>query len=357
MKTYSAKRSLARHPKITDRPVSIRTLQARFSPRPPNSLEALLIRMGPFVAGTDAFHFVNDFPLPAPRAVQLRQPVKDALFNALVPRVVEKFKNKLDSIKVTIPGTGVTIRLPDVVIGAVLTEVQAALLAELVDEINGPIPGRYGRCGGMAFAGYDFYLLGWPVDARLGTTPPESGALGDYIFERLVDSLELNALTFVEWVIDLHVLPKLDEVATAALLASAGTVGGPVGIAIGAFIGSKVDIFEFGGPDSVLGSTKSQWPGIKDKLDSEAAWPIGLIYGDSANPIDQHQVLAIGYTDAGNGLATLTVWDNNDGNRPSTLGLDFRGDELVASGSTRDLKGVFLEDYSPREPPSSLKLP
>jgi hypothetical protein len=357
MKTYSTRSSLARHTQITDSPTSIRALQARFSPTPLDSLKALLTRMGPFVATTDAFHFVNSFPLPAARAVQLRDPVEDALFNAAVPRIVEKFKRKLDSIKIPLPGPIPDVELPDIIIRGVLDEVTATLIAELSDEILGPIPGRYGRCGGMAFAGYDFYLLGWPVDARLGTTPPESGALGDYIFERLLESLELNALTFAEWVIDLHVLPKLDDVATAALLASAGSVGGAIGIAIGAFIGSGVDIFEFGGPDSVLGRTKDEWLRIKDKLDSEAAWPIGLIYGDSANPIDQHQVLATGYTDFGNGTATLTLWDNNDGNRPRGLDLDFRGNELVASGSTRDLKGIFLEDYSRREPPLSLKFP
>jgi hypothetical protein len=95
----------------------------------------------------------------------------------------------------------------------------------------------------------------------------------------------------------------------------------------------------------------------KTKLDAEAAWPIGLVYSDAASPFAQHQVLAIGYMENGDGTAVLNVWDNNDGNKPRAFGLDLRGDELQVANSDRPLKGIFLEDYSSRQPPMSLRLP
>jgi hypothetical protein len=61
--------------------------------------------------------------------------------------------------------------------------------------------------------------------------------------------------------------------------------------------------------------------------------------------------------DNGDGTATLTVWDNNDGNRARAFGLDMRGYELQVTNSDKSIKGIFLEDYSSRQPPMSLKLP
>ncbi|MDH5193167.1 MAG: hypothetical protein OEW32_05725 [Nitrospira sp.] len=210
----------------------------------------------------------------------------------------------------------------------------------------------------MAFAGYDFFLHGYPVDERLGTSPPVTGVLSDYIFDRLLDSLELNVVRFLDLVVTLHVLPILGKGATIALLAAAGSTAGTIGTAIGALIGTQVDIFQLGGPGSALDETKREWPIIKNILDREAAVPVGYILGTSANPIDQHQVLAIGYKDVGNGVATLTVWDNNEANASRNLQLDFRGPELQVGNAHRGkvLKCIFAEKYSPRIPPASLKL-
>jgi hypothetical protein len=135
----------------------------------------------------------------------------------------------------------------------------------------------------MAFAGYDFYLQGWSVDG-FGSTPPDEGVLGDYIFARLIDSLELNAPKFVEWLAELYIVPHVDEVANTVLGAAVGSIGGPLGTALGAFFGSQVDFFDFGGANSLLAWTKTEWTNIKRRLDEEAACPIGLIYGDTKNP-------------------------------------------------------------------------
>ena len=43
------------------------------------------------------------------------------------------------------------------------------------------------------------------MDERLGTSPPATGVLGDYIFERLLDSLELNVVQFLDLVVMLHI--------------------------------------------------------------------------------------------------------------------------------------------------------
>ena len=87
------------------------------------------------------------------------------------------------------------------------------------------------------------------------------------------------------------------------------------------------------------------------------------MYGHSANPIDQHQVLALKYDGRADGTGSLDVWDNNDANRSRTLTLDFRGAELVVTqmlgDSTADpekpIKGIICEEYYSIQPPLSLK--
>jgi hypothetical protein len=274
--------------------------------------------------------------------------------------------------------------LPGWVVDKVIAAVVGDILGQLNDKIVGTIPGNdYGRCGGMAFAGYDFFLRGWPVSwstlnstaqkgfGDLPTTnsgfmmlrPPASGELRGYIWNRLLDSLDLNAKRFFEWIADLHVAPVVSKAATMALLGMAGGIlGGLLGAAIGGLIGSKTDIFELGGPKVLRDRTRNEMKKLKEIMGREAAWPIGLIYGHSAKPMDQHQVLALKY-EGGDGNATLNVWDNNDANRGRTLTLVFgaegltviqqRGTDIV--DAAKPIKGIFCEEYSSIQPPLSLK--
>jgi hypothetical protein len=161
----------------------------------------------------------------------------------------------------------------------------------------------------------------------------------------------------MELIVILHILPVLGKAATITLLAAAGSIGGTIGAAIGALIGTQVDIFNIGGPANALDETRNEWVRLKSILDNNAAVPVGFIFGATANPIDQHQVLAIGYGDPGDGLATLTIWDNNDANRARILVLDFRGSELQVGNclESETLKCVFVEEYSSHKPPLSLK--
>jgi hypothetical protein len=350
----SLRAAINRHHELPPATRSARGLLRQFGPVPPNSLHALLIRTGPFVAVTDAFRFNNSFQMTEENGQQIRDRFQNAL-NA-VTAITDRFKTPLDDIDLNLAPVGPKIAIPDVIKGEVLDKVAADLIGDLGAKIFGAIPGTFGRCGGMAFAGYDFFLSGFLVDERLGTSPPNTGVLGDYIFNRLLDSLELNVIRFLELVARLHVLPVLGKAATIALLASAGSFGGPIGTAIGAIVGTQVNFFPLGGPGDVLDVAKDEWPELKRTLDGQAAVPIGLIFGSEASPTAQHQVLAIGYNDRGDGTATLGIWDNNDSNKRSDLELDFRGSELQVSNFP-DLKCFFVEKYSPLRPPESLKLP
>jgi hypothetical protein len=321
------------------------------------SAKALLIRMGPFLPATDAFEFENDFPITGENADLYlrffsREVVEEAAALATRP-----FGDFLRDLSIPVP-LGPDITLPSALIDLTVTRVQTEALGFILDAL---LPQTlfgcdFGRCGGMAFAGYDFYQQGRTVAGPGGfgsSIPPEDEPLDEYLVDRLLDSLDLNGRTFLDWWATLHLLPKLGRVATATLLANLGSfLSGPVGAAVGAFIGTKADIFEFGGPKALLDRTEEEWPRIKRRLDEQAAWPVGLIYGDETNLFNQHQVLAIGYTDNGLGTATLEVWDNEDGNTGRKFDLDFRGDELVESGFPKHrIKGIFAEEYERRVPP------
>jgi len=348
--------ALARHPEIHGNPVVLQALQRRFQSMPPTSVEALLLKMGPFAGATDGFRFNNSFPITDEQSQELRRRYR-VVTDAVVGTVVGQVRDILGGIRADVPLRG-TVGLPAVVIDAVVGEVTTTLAGGLVDDIAAAaIPGDFGRCGGMAFAGYDFYLAGWQVDERLGTSPPAGGVLGDYIFARLLDSIELNAGTFVDWVANLHYLPKVSRVANLALGTAVGSFGGPIGIALGAVLGSQIDVFDLGGAKVLLERSKAEWTKLKQRLDDEAAWPLGLIYDDNASPFGQHTLLAVGYAERNDGTGTIIAWDNNAPNMDRSLDLDFRGDELRIGTWSHPLRGFFLVDYSPKLPPESLHLP
>jgi hypothetical protein len=360
MRTFTLMEALERH-SITSRPVSLKELHSAFAPRPRGSTRALLIKMGPFKPDVDAFRFTNEFGLTAANFVDFAEFFSEELVEQLTRLLTPKYLSVLNDIRIPVP-LFPDITLPDAVVDPVMTAVKEQF-ARVFDLVFPPIlEGEFGRCGGMAFAGYDFYLQGRPVDG-FGTTPPTEGQLGDYLYSRLLDSLDLNARTFLEWWMIVHVLPGIDKVATATLLAAAAALGGPVGIAIVAFVESQTDIFDFGGADKLLKKTTSEWKDLKDRLDKEAACPLGLIFSDKPNLFDQHQVLAVDYSDDGLGVAELVIWDNSlttAAGTPApgrTLSLDFRQDTLRVSeqpkpGGSRVIKGIFCEEYTPKTPPA-----
>ncbi len=211
----------------------------------------------------------------------------------------------------------------------------------------------------MAFAGYDFYLSGIPIDTSV-KDPPTEGPLGDYIYKRLLDSLRLNIGTFLEWKIKLKLGSTLNAVAKGALAAAVAITTPPIGALILAYLAATTDIFDFpSGGEMLLESTKDEWTKLKGILDQRAAWPIGLVRYHKS-PWKDHQVLAIGYTDNGAGQGTLLVWENIDGRTQRTITLDFTGNELKAAGpygqnkNYSDLRGFFPAKYSVHRPPDDL---
>jgi hypothetical protein len=355
MRTYSFQDAIARHPEITGRPVGVSGLLNHFAPARGNSCESLLIKMGPFVGTTDAFHFPNSFPMTTEVAERLLALFESEVVESVTQIGIGRYLDVLNSFSIPVP-LAPDISLPQALIDEVISVLATPLNAALGKLISSAADGRYGRCGGMAFAAYDFYQDGRQVDGFGTTIPPEGSDLGEYILKRLIDSLGLNAKKFLEWLMVLHVLPEIDELATATLLAGAGNFAFPIGTAIGAFIGSQVDIFDLGGSGALLDMTSAELNVLKARLDEEAAWPIGLIFGDKKSPFDQHQILAIGYKIAAKNRLEVAVWDNKDKNgKERRMTLDLGGDELDESGVEGVVKGVLVEEYAPIRPPPNLR--
>jgi hypothetical protein len=321
---------------------------------PNNSANAMLRTAGPFVALRDAYHFTNGgVVITESDAVLLRQH-----FQGLVDDVagigIGLLRAALGAVSLG-PVTG----LPGAGIDLVVNKVSEDLRNKLVDSIVSSIPGHYGRCGGFAFSAYDFFLAGWPIDPA--TVEPGSGDLHDYIWIRLLDSLAANAATFLEWTMILFILPVISKLASGAIGASLGEIfGGPVGATVGAFLAGKDDVLNLGGPGALLDKTRDNWRQLGRNLAGAAAWPIGIIHGGNASPVDQHQVLAVGYLDHGDSTAELDIWDNNDLSMCRRLNLDMRGNELKVVSSNpnlNDIKGIICESYSAQLPSASLYHP
>ena len=190
---------------------------------------------------------------------------------------------------------------------------------------------RYGLCGGMAFAALDYYRQGWVVPQGLGPDdhPRHDGgagrALRNYIWRRLLDSMQSRAAgAMLAWSLALHLVPGL-------------------------------------GPAWVRAQSRKEWEPLKRHIDADEPWPIGLVgmvHGSFAN----HQVLAIGYDDPGDGTGTISVYDSTCPGHAHTLALDFRGPSLAIDescargGGDTQWKGFFCDAYAPMRPPIAVGL-
>jgi hypothetical protein len=339
-------------------PLSVRGLRATFNPTPAYSVRSFAVRSGVFIPKWDAYRFTNEgFVFTNSQMSQIRaryEPFVDILVGA----AVTPFIDAMTGLSVSIPFLG-ALGLPGIVVDAVVGAVVDYMAGSLIDAIAGQYPGPDPRCGGMAFSAYDFYLMDWPVDERLGIAPPSDGPLGDFIFSRLLDSLDANAARFIEWTIQLTMLPIASTVGNVALGAAVGALGGPIGAAFGALLGAEVSLFKFGGPKVILDRSTDEWVKLRQILDRQPAWPLGLVYGDTFNPMDNHQVLAIGYylASPGSNTNTILLWDDNYGPMLTEFQVDFTGDELRVNADEQDVKGFFVEDYTPTSPPENLRLP
>ncbi len=190
--------------------------------------------------------------------------------------------------------------------------------------IDAALPDYYGLCGGMAFAAADHFRARKPIPYGLDPTrtpnsdDPVDKALRDYLWQRQLESLRPNASVLLFWMMMLHLpLPGA-------------------------------------GPRWLLDRTREQFDNLPAFL-AHGPWPLCLI-GTSISPFNNHQVLAIGVDDHGDGTGVVYLYDSNCPGREQTLKLDFRGEVLQAEESCPSpdrgpLRGFFCEHYTPATPP------
>ena len=145
------------------------------------SLTGLLRQAGPFIPARDAYGFSNN-----PEGFTLEDAaILRNMYQGVVDQVsllgVDALRTALNSFSFDVPVYGPT-GLPAVAIDYVMNQVSGGIRNQLIDAIVASVPGTYGRCGGLAFSAFDFFLAGWPID-KTHHTPPGSGDLRDYIFK------------------------------------------------------------------------------------------------------------------------------------------------------------------------------
>lgn len=191
------------------------TLARHFDVPPPTRLLPIARRLGGFDPGRDGFAFSNswDMTMADSRRIVARYGWQvDSATTLLADLVVASLSG--------LPGIGSSVVLTAMdALRPAIREVVAELLQVSIDE-------QFAMCGGMSFAGLDFFHGGWDV-RRFGTTPPVQGdPLRTYILDRHLDSLDANLRTFVEWHLVLHLLPRVAE--TVAVRALCLTLGIPL---------------------------------------------------------------------------------------------------------------------------------
>jgi hypothetical protein len=136
---------------------------------------------------------------------------------------------------------------------------------------------KHGLCGGMAFAVRDLFEAD-KLPPAAATNPSAQSPAFHFITGRLIDSFDLpmGVARYYEWMN----LPTGDE------------------------------FFVHGTSRRTIGESM---PVIRQTIDAGHPCPLGLVCAHSANPQDlgqNHQVLAYGYTDAGQ-TTTLRLYDCN----------------------------------------------
>jgi len=187
------------------------------------------------------------------------------------------------------------------------------------------LPDRYGLCGGMAFASLDYLHAGVPLPASgEAVGQPASGSvLRAYLWQRLLDSWELNGATFLEWIARLHLVPAR---------------------------------WPFDGGEAALRRRSlEQWRTLRRAIDAGTPVPIGLV-GDAKDPFQDHQVVATGYEVRDTEHGVIEVYDMNCPGAVQTISVDFSTPALSAVESCAragsPLRGFFVEAYVPKTPPA-----
>jgi hypothetical protein len=250
---------------------------------------------------TSGFAFVNSWKYDASERERLR-----AILSSALGRGLDILRPK--------GGGSLAFRLGDRVAG---------WIASVIPEGTG-----YGLCGGMAYAAADYYRAGLVAPQETNDQPrwdtPQGADLRGFMWRRLVESMYRNAAQVLAWMVMLHLLPKERPF--------------------------------YGGPPWLRDKSREHFHVLKGHIDAGEPWPI-LLMGENPNPFSNHVVLAYGYEDAGNGEATIYIYDPNCPVREHTVEVDFRGERLEARESFGNrmgwtpVRGFFCYAYTPVTPP------
>jgi hypothetical protein len=299
----------------------------------------------------EGFAFVNSWMLDAsekrtvidlidsqtPTAIAAVTPVLLGIVNAGAP-VVDAF--------------GLLIGIPPGVLTGGANAAVASLTAAWPAIVHGWLESalanyNYGLCGGMAYSAFDYWRLNWVVsrgfpDQRdqnlkitVGGQPQRNTTQGTelrgYIWQRLVDSFVTGnvASRTIEWMIVQYLFPS-----------------------------------QYGGPMELARRTGPELMLLKRYIDAGTPWPIALVR-DTANPADNHQILAYGYESLsvpGGTVERVYVYDNNEADNENFIDVTFAGGQIAGltesirtrQTETPPLRGFFCSGYSPKAPPVAL---
>jgi hypothetical protein len=199
----------------------------------------------------------------------------------------------------------------------------------IMNSLLGAIEGvEFGLCSGMAYAALDYYRLNWVVPRGLAGdnpihspdgSPSAGGTLRDYLWERSLDNLTSDAVTWLTSMAAVHFL---------------GDVGA----------------------SWILEQSKSNWTTIKTTLDAGAPLPVCLLT-PSIDPTHNHVLLAIDYHDQGHDPRILYLYDVNWPDTRPYLEIRFDGTRFEAKEASpghEEWAGIFAASYSPKTPPLAL---
>ena len=279
------------------------------------------------------------------------------------------------------------------IVGAATLGISTQVTASLRGTVEAGLAAIFGSgrgfCGGMAFTALDLFRApaAMPDVGRLATQPTadggDAGVLRDVIWHRLLDSIDANGATFIEYLAVTYYIPELIGGLLGALVgaAVAAEVGGVVnvitsgfslvgsanifvsvaGIIGGFLLGAKESTvaIDLGGAKQVLAWSSHAWDQLRAHLDAGEPWPLGLV-APHEDPTQSHQVVATGYDDLGPGKATVHFYDNSVdtfdvGVTRDWLSFDLTGDHFRVTGSSsptwHDALGIVCEKYSAAMPP------
>ncbi|ATQ75889.1 hypothetical protein CR152_16145 [Massilia violaceinigra] len=174
----------------------------------------------------------------------------------------------------------------------------------------------YGRCGGMAFAALDYWHNNLPIPQDT-SLPADGTPLGDYIYNRLIQSILANAFKYFDFM----------RLADHPTWFSKG---------IGRI------------------TREQEFPLLKSLIDQGQPCALALTKSRSIFEFhNDHQVVAYGYEE-GDPYSSILIYDNirpNEEHRLTFTTAYNPGDRPVHHSLTGDWRGFFVEAYAPQMPP------